>query len=115
MLQSKNIPNLLLKSTIEIDFGNKIKIKLSEERTIDHGVRQGCPSSPTLFNIYMNRIIVKWYQIYTKGINLSTGTKKHTLLFAYNQVTVADSEESTHITKHNKKILEWKYHQKNLR
>jgi hypothetical protein len=59
ILQSKNIPNLLLKSTIEIGFGNKIEVKLSEEHTINHGVGQGCPLSPTLFNIYVNRIIVK--------------------------------------------------------
>jgi hypothetical protein len=46
----------------------------------------------------MNRITVKWwYQIYTKGINLSTGTKIHTLLFAYNQVIAADSEDDLHI------------------
>ena len=68
ILQSKNIPNLLLKSAIEIDFGNKIKVKLLEEHIIHHGIRQGCPLSPTLFIIYVNRIIVKWYQICTKGI-----------------------------------------------
>jgi hypothetical protein len=90
ILQSKNIRNLLLKSTIEIDFGNKIKVKLSEEHTVNYGVRQGCPLSSILFNIYMNRIIIKLYQMYTKGINLSSGTKIHTLLFAYNQIIVAD-------------------------
>jgi len=44
----------------------------------------------------VNRIIVKWYQIYTKGISLSTGTKIHTLLLAYNQVVVADLEDNLH-------------------
>jgi hypothetical protein len=47
ILSSKNIPNLLLKSIIEIYSGNKIKVKLSnqlsEEHTINHRVRQGCP------------------------------------------------------------------------
>lgn len=105
---------------MEIDFGNKIKVKLSEEHIINHVVRQGCPLSPTLFNIYVNRIIVKWYQIYTKGINLWPGTKIHTLLLAYNQVIVANSEDNLHgrvfiLQNITKKILEWKYHQKNLR
>jgi uncharacterized protein (UPF0216 family) len=47
ILQSKNIPNLLLKSIIEIYSGNKIKVKinnqLSEGHTINHGLGQGCP------------------------------------------------------------------------
>jgi hypothetical protein len=45
--------------------------------------------SPTLFNIYMNEIIVEWNQIYAKGIALSTSTKVSTLLFAHNQVIIA--------------------------
>jgi retron-type reverse transcriptase len=86
ILQSKNITNLLLKSIIEIYSGNKTKVKrntqVSEERTINHGVSEGCPLSPALLNIYMNEIIVKWNQIYTKGITISTSTKINTLLFA---------------------------------
>ena len=34
ILWSKNITNLLLKSTTEIDFRNKIKVKLSEEHKL---------------------------------------------------------------------------------
>jgi hypothetical protein len=63
ILQNKNIPNLLLKNIIEICSVNKIKVKithqLSDEHAINHGVRQGCPLSPSLFNIYMNEITVK--------------------------------------------------------
>ena len=69
---------------IEIYPVNKIKVKtnnqLSEEHTINHGVRKGCPLSPTLLNIYMNEMTVKWNQIYTKGITLSTSLKTNTLL-----------------------------------
>jgi hypothetical protein len=76
ILQSKNIANLLLKSVIEIYSRNKIKLKishqLSEEHTVNHRVRQGCPLTPTLFNILMNEII--------------------TVLFVDDQVIIADSE-----------------------
>jgi hypothetical protein len=60
-------------------------------------VRQGCPASPTLFNIYMNEITVKWSQVYTKGISLSTSTKVNTLLFVDDQVIMADSEVNLQI------------------
>jgi hypothetical protein len=39
----------------------------------------------------MNEIIIKWNQIYTKGITLSTSKKINTLPFADDQVTLADS------------------------
>jgi hypothetical protein len=64
---------------------------LSEENTINHEVRQGCPLSPTLFNIYINEMIVKWNQIYTKGINLSPPIKINSLLFPDDQT---DSEDN---------------------
>jgi hypothetical protein len=57
---------------------------------------ESCPSSPTLFNIYMNEIIVKWNQIYAKGIALSTSTRVSTLLFGYDQFIIAHSENSLH-------------------
>jgi len=42
--------------------------KLSEERRINQGVREGCPSSFTLVNIYMNEIIAKWNIWYWREI-----------------------------------------------
>jgi hypothetical protein len=101
----------LLKSIIDIYTGNKIKvkinIKLSEEHTVNHGDRQGCPFSTTLFNTHMNEIIVKWNQIYIKGIILLTSTKLNTPLFTDKQVIIADSEDNLqkgiYITKHSKK------------
>jgi hypothetical protein len=64
---------------------------LSEEHIINHRDRHGCPLSPTLLNIYINEIIVKWKQIYTKGITLTTNTK---ILYADDQVIIADSEDN---------------------
>jgi len=98
---------------IEIYSGNKIKVRInnqpSEEHTIIHRVRQGCPLSPTLYNIYMNEIIVKRNQTYTKGITLPTTTKINNLLFADDQVTKLIqriiTEGNIYITK-QQKILE---------
>jgi len=42
----------------------------------------------------MNEVIVKWNQIYAKGIALSTSTKVSTLLFAHDQVIIVHSEDS---------------------
>jgi len=85
----KYFPNVLLKNIIEIYSGNKIKVKiniqLTEEHTINHGNRQGCPLSSTLFNIHTNEIIAKLNQIYIKGITLSTSTKLNTPLLQTNQ------------------------------
>jgi hypothetical protein len=101
--------------------GNKIKVKinnqLSEEYTINDGVRQGCTLSPTLFNIYMNEITVKWSHIYTKGITLST-TKKilsflQTIWSQYLIQRIIYREEYLHCKHSNN--CEWKYHKKNLR
>ena len=70
ILQSKNIPNLLLKRVIEIYSGNKSKYTQQINRrtyTINH---RFFIRLPFIINIYMNEIIVKWNQIYTKVITL---------------------------------------------
>jgi hypothetical protein len=55
----------------------------------------------------VNEILVKWSEIYTKGITLSTSTK--ILLFAKDEVIIADSEDNLQrgvfvITKHSQKF-----------
>ena len=57
----------------------------------------------------MNQIILKWKQIYAKGINSSTGTKVNALFFADGEVATADpggqfTERSIHASKNNKKF-----------
>jgi hypothetical protein len=83
---------------MEIYKDNEILIKLNNATTdmksINKGVRQGCPLSPTLFNVYINEVIKDWNQIYTKGINVQNSTKLNTILFADDQVIIANSEDN---------------------
>jgi hypothetical protein len=100
VLQSKNVPNLLLKSIIEIYSGNTTKLKassqISEKYTVNQKVRQGCPLSPALFKAYLKEIMLEWNQIHTKHIILSTTTKFNILHFAVDRVIVTVSEANLH-------------------
>jgi hypothetical protein len=88
----------LLKAIVDIYTKNKILIKfnnkLSKSVEINKGVCQGCPLSPTLFNIYLDEIITKWQKQDINGIKLSKNQQLSTLLFADDQVIIADREDN---------------------
>ena len=87
----------------------KFNNKLSKPVKINKGVRQGCPLSPTLFNIYLDEVITKWQEQDITGIKLSKNQQLSTLLFADDQVIIADSEDNLHKAAHklNKIITEY--------
>ena len=82
--------DIYAQNKILIKFNNK----LSKPVEINKGVRQGCPLSPTLFNIYLDEIITKWQKQDITGIKLSKNQQLSTLLFADDQVTIADTEDN---------------------
>jgi hypothetical protein len=75
ILQSKKIPDALLKAIMDIHTQNKIMIKLNNKPSkpveINNGVRRGCPLSPIMLNIYLDEIITKWQNQDINGIKLS--------------------------------------------
>ena len=52
------------------------------------------PFSPTLFNIHLDEIITKWQNQDITGIKLSKNQQLSTLLFADNQVIIADTDDN---------------------
>jgi hypothetical protein len=71
--------------------------KISEE--INTGVRQGCPLSPILFNIYIDDVVQKWQKDFQHNI-LKPKLKLNTILFADDQVIIAENEENSQNATH---------------
>ena len=64
---SKGIPTHLITIIQKIYMENIIRVNagngMSEDsRAITQGVRQGCPLSPVLFNLYLDKVIRIWLQ-----------------------------------------------------
>jgi transcription initiation factor TFIIIB Brf1 subunit/transcription initiation factor TFIIB len=72
----------------------KFNNKLSKSAEINKAVRHCCPPSPTLFNIHLVEIITKWQNQDITGIKLSKNQQLSALLFAEDQVIIADTEDN---------------------
>jgi transcription initiation factor TFIIIB Brf1 subunit/transcription initiation factor TFIIB len=78
----------------------KFNNKRSKSVEINKGIRQGCPLSPTLFNIYLDEIITKWQKRDISGIKPSKNQQLSTLLFADDQAIIADREDNLQTAAH---------------
>lgn len=74
---------------------------------VNQGLRQGCGLSPLLFDLYINKILQDWQMTSPNGIYLGNNNYITTVLFADDQVLIANSEDSlqTNVTTLNR-ILE---------
>jgi hypothetical protein len=83
---------------VDVYTQNKIMIKFyiknSKRVEVNKRVRQVYPLLPTLFNIYLYEIITKWQKQDITGIKLPKNQHLSTLLFADDQVIIADTEDN---------------------
>jgi hypothetical protein len=97
-MSSKGIPNHLITTIQKIYMENVIIINagngiFEDSRVITQGVRQGCPLSPVLFNLYLDEFI----RIWLKKLKTSKYFKElifNTLLFADDQFIISDTEDN---------------------
>jgi hypothetical protein len=96
ILQNKGIPRNLIR-TVQNMYMNTVIITSKEFKTrddfeeISQGVRQGWPMSPTLHNLYFDKVIRKWHS-QLKTNCLIADIPLNALLFTDDQIVLADSE-----------------------
>jgi len=79
-----------MEKLIRVNAGNGIS---EDSRAITQGVRQGCPLSPVLFNLYLDEVIRIWLQ----KLKTSKYFKElifNTLLFADEQFIISNTEDN---------------------
>ncbi|KAJ4447189.1 hypothetical protein ANN_09190 [Periplaneta americana] len=116
ILADDSVPNTIIRTIYELYNHNTIKITIGSEHTewrpINCGVRQGCPLSPLLFNIYINSIIRHWRLTIHGNIPLYRNCTLDTLLYADDQVLFATNEDELQYSIYHLNIIAQNFNMK---
>lgn len=98
ILQETNINQTLITTLKNVYTDSTSRIKsgknLSQEFTVNKGLRQGCCVSPTLFKVYVSRALRKWKKkCGPMGIELDDNSYLYSLQFADDQVIMANDKD----------------------
>ena len=83
------IEDIYRKTTCAVKVDNRVTIFFN----YDKGVRQGCPMSPLLFNIYINDIVEKIIKVSKSPIFIEENQNVDIMLYADDLIILAKSEE----------------------
>jgi retron-type reverse transcriptase len=84
----KTVQSLYINKRIKIDKGTSVS---STEIQINRGVKQGCPMSPTLVNIFIDEVIRQWQDVLIRDFKIGN-TVLNTILFVDDQAIFSESE-----------------------
>ena len=96
ILKKNGIPEDLIAAIQSLYENNKIVVEITNSKyqssEINNGVRQGCPLSPALFNVFIDEIVEQWKLQLRYNFKMNN-TNIDTILFADDQVIIANSED----------------------
>jgi hypothetical protein len=75
IMKNKGFPGHIVKTVLSLYINTRIKIDKgtsvsNKEIHINQGVKQGCPMSPTLFNIFIDKVIRQGQDVLVKDFKI---------------------------------------------
>ena len=96
-LKEYNVSKQLLSAMQSLYENRWARVRVGERESpqfqVRKGVRQGCPLSPWLFNVFIDKIVSEARKRFQGSVKLSTG-QVEVLLFADDLMVLAESEEA---------------------